>query len=355
MKKLILIIILLMCTGCFDYKEISDLAIVSAMGIDYVDNEYIVSMEVLNDSSNKESSTTDAFVECSKAKTLTEAIDKVSDKLPKRSSFTHMNLLILGNNILNNKLEDIIDLFLRNTYFRESFYIIGTKNKPDELLNNTSKDINVASDAITRILENMSYSTNANIIIDFQEFMNTYFKFGKDNTISNVVIKDKDFIIDGMIILDNLKYKATLDNEMAKMYNVLTNNFKRATFSKKYDEGYFTVGLSDGKIKISVSDKIYVKGSIEGRIIDNDPNFDIRNTKVIDKLNKDFTKIINDLSKELINYTKYYNSDILGLSNKYYQTKRIKDENIFKNLKIDANINFKISKKGLTYEIRNKK
>lgn len=353
MKKVILIIILLMCTGCFDYKEISDLAIVSAIGIDYIDNEYVISMEVLNDQ-EKESSTTKSFVKTATAKTLTEAIDKVSDKLPKQSTFSHMNLLILGNNIINNNLEDIIDLFLRNTYFRESFYIIGTTNTPEELLNNTSKDISVASDAITRILENMSYSTNANILIDFQKFINTYFKFGKDNTISNVVIRDKDFIIDGMFILDDLKYKTILDNEMAKMYNVLTNNFKRATFSKKYDNDYFTVGLSDGKIKISVSDKIYINGDIEGRIIDNDPNFDIRNTRVINKLNKDFTKIINDLSKEFINYSKEYNSDILGLSNKYYQAKRIKDEDIFTSLEVESNISFKISKKGLTYEIRNK-
>lgn len=348
MKKIILIIIILLCTGCFDYKEISDLAIVSSMGIDYIDDEYVITMEVLNDL-EKESS---AYIKTDSAKTLTEAIDKVSDKLPKQSSFSHMNLLILGKGIIENNLDSIIDLFLRNTYFRESFYIVGTNNTPEELLNNTSKDSKIASDTITRIIENMSYSTNSNIVIDFETFIKDYLDYGKDNVISNVVLDDKDFIIDGMFIFHNLKYQGTLDNDMAKMYNILTNNFKRATFSKEYDNKYFTIGLSDGKIDISIKDKIYITGNIEARILDNNPNFDIRDIETINMLNNDFKIIINDLAYSFVKNTQVYESDVLSLTSKYYQSTRIKNEDIFKNLDIVSNIDFKISKKGLTYDIK---
>ena len=55
MKKIILIIALFLLTGCYDYKEINNLGIISAIGIDYQDDEYNVTLEVLNDQADKDS------------------------------------------------------------------------------------------------------------------------------------------------------------------------------------------------------------------------------------------------------------------------------------------------------------
>ena len=50
MKKIILILLLLTLTGCKDYTEINDLAIVSGIIIDYVDNKYEITSElIIND------------------------------------------------------------------------------------------------------------------------------------------------------------------------------------------------------------------------------------------------------------------------------------------------------------------
>ena len=54
MKKIILIITLFFLTGCYDYKEINDLAIISAIGVDYQNDEYIITLEVLNDQTDKD-------------------------------------------------------------------------------------------------------------------------------------------------------------------------------------------------------------------------------------------------------------------------------------------------------------
>lgn len=55
-KILIIILTLLLCTGCFDYKEINDLAIINAIGVDYEDDEYVITLEILNDQIDKDSS-----------------------------------------------------------------------------------------------------------------------------------------------------------------------------------------------------------------------------------------------------------------------------------------------------------
>ena len=51
MKKiriLILILLLLPLTGCWNYRELEDLAIVSALGIDISDNDFDISVEAVN-------------------------------------------------------------------------------------------------------------------------------------------------------------------------------------------------------------------------------------------------------------------------------------------------------------------
>ena len=46
MKKIILLFILLLLTGCKDYTEINDLGIISGMIIDYKDNKYEITTEI---------------------------------------------------------------------------------------------------------------------------------------------------------------------------------------------------------------------------------------------------------------------------------------------------------------------
>ena len=47
-KLLILLIIPFILSGCYDYNELNDLAIISGIGIDYENEEYIVTYEILS-------------------------------------------------------------------------------------------------------------------------------------------------------------------------------------------------------------------------------------------------------------------------------------------------------------------
>lgn len=45
---IIVLITLIFLTGCWSRKEINELAITSALGFDYVDDQYVISTEILN-------------------------------------------------------------------------------------------------------------------------------------------------------------------------------------------------------------------------------------------------------------------------------------------------------------------
>lgn len=354
MKKILIIILtLLLCTGCFDYKEINDLAIINAIGVDYENDEYVITLEILNDQIDKDSSKITSYTKVGHGKNLTSAIENAADKLSKQLIFNHIKLMILSKSIIEEKFENIIDLFLRNTYFRENFYVISaTKNKPETLLNHTTNEAPIASTAITDTLESIRYSSNTNVLKKFDEMVEEVITYGIDTCFSNITLKDNEFIVDGMSIFNNYSYKSNLSNEYVKIYNLLTDNFDRPTYTINYDNLSFTTAINNGKINAEIkSGTINVTGNLMGRIIDNDPKFNIRDPKNLERIDNDFTNLLNKKIPEFIKVLQDNNSDILGITRNYYKKTRTKDKDYWLKLDIKSNIKFNINKKGLIYDV----
>lgn len=354
MKKILIIILtLLLCTGCFDYKEINDLAIINAIGVDYEDDEYIITLEILNDQIDKDSSKITSYTKVGHGKNLTSAIENAADKLSKQLIFNHIKLMILSKSIIEEKFENIIDLFLRNTYFRENFYVISaTKNKPETLLNHTTNEAPIASTAITDTLESIRYSSNTNVLKKFDEMVEEVITYGIDTCFSNITLKDNEFIVDGMSIFNNYSYKSNLSNEYVKIYNLLIDNFDRPTYTINYDNLSFTTAINNGKINAEIkSGTINVTGNLMGRIIDNDPKYNIRDPKNLERIDNDFTNLLNKKIPEFIKVLQDNNSDILGITRNYYKKTRTKDKDYWLKLDIKSNIKFNINKKGLIYDV----
>lgn len=354
MKKILIIILtLLLCTGCFDYKEINDLAIINAIGVDYEDDEYIITLEILNDQIDKDSSKITSYTKVGHGKNLTSAIENAADKLSKQLIFNHIKLMILSKSIIEEKFENIIDLFLRNTYFRENFYVISaTKNKPETLLNHTTNEAPIASTAITDTLESIRYSSNTNVLKKFDEMVEEVITYGIDTCFSNITLKDNEFIVDGMSIFNNYSYKSNLSNEYVKIYNLLIDNFDRPTYTINYDNLSFTTAINNGKINTEIkSGTINVTGNLMGRIIDNDPKYNIRDPKNLERIDNDFTNLLNKKIPEFIKVLQDNNSDILGITRNYYKKTRTKDKDYWLKLDIKSNIKFNINKKGLIYDV----
>lgn len=354
MKKILIIILtLLLCTGCFDYKEINDLAIINAIGVDYENDEYVITLEILNDQIDKDSSKITSYTKVGHGKNLTSAIENAADKLSKQLIFNHIKLMILSKSIIEEKFENIIDLFLRNTYFRENFYVISaTKNKPETLLNHTTNEAPIASTAITDTLESIRYSSNTNVLKKFDEMVEEVITYGIDTCFSNITLKDNEFIVDGMSIFNNYSYKSNLSNEYVKIYNLLTDNFDRPTYTINYDNLSFTTAINNGKINAEINNgSINVTGNLMGRIIDNDPKYNIRDPKNLERIDNDFTNLLNKKIPEFIKVLQDNNSDILGITRNYYKKTRTKDKDYWLKLDIKSNIKFNINKKGLIYDV----
>lgn len=354
MKKILLIIIMLLTlSGCYDYQEINNLGIVSAIGVDYKNDEYIITLEVLNDQTDKDSGKIKSYTKTGKDKVLAKALESAADLLSDQANYTHVKLMILSDTITDGRFDTIIDFFMRSTYFRENFYVISSMDTaPEKILNNTTDESPIASTSIINLLKSNNYSSNSSVLKTFDQIVEETLAFGKDTCFSNITLDDEQIKIDGLTIFDDYEYKTTLDNDYATIYNILSNNFYRPIISKYYDNSSFSVAISEGSSNIEIGDTINITGKLTGKIMDNEPNFEIRKLDVLASINEDFQIIINEKLKDFISILQEYRSDILFMSEKYYQQTRIKEKYFWVNLDINSDITFAINKKGLIYEVQ---
>lgn len=354
MKKIILIILLLTLSGCYDYKEINDLAIITAIGVDYKDEEYKITLEILNDQNDKDSGKIKAYTKTGSDKSLAKALEEAADSLSDQANYTHVKLMILSDTITDGKFQNIIDFFMRSTYFRENFYVISSMDtEPEKILEKNTDENPVASTAIINLLESQDYSSNSGVLKTFDQIVEETLAFGKDTCFSNITLDDEQFRVDGLSIFDKYEYKDTISNEFATIYNILTNDFYRPIYSKTYDDLYFSIAITEGKVKTSLDTKtIKLTGDLMGKIMDNEPNFIIRDLDVLKDLNSDFKKLINEKFTDFIGVLQENKSDILFFGESYYQKTREKSENFWIHLDIDSDVGFYINKKGLIYEVQ---
>lgn len=162
MKKIIFIICILLCCGC-DYIELNNLSIIKNIGITLEDNEYILYASIL-DEINEENIPSVKVISIKK-ETIKECFQELIIRSPKNIHYSHIDLLILGNNLKDNNLEEIFQYFLKNNKFRNDFLTISSFNV-EKLIKNTKYN------EIEEMIKNNAYSKI--IKIDIEEVIKDY-------------------------------------------------------------------------------------------------------------------------------------------------------------------------------------
>ena len=110
-KYLFLLSIILLFTGCSSYTELNELSIVDTLGIDYIDNKYYLVMNVIEGKLNDKDLEEEFTTYQTSGDTLEECFHEIYLQSPKRLYLSHIDLLVLTDNSINNKFMEIIHNF----------------------------------------------------------------------------------------------------------------------------------------------------------------------------------------------------------------------------------------------------
>ncbi|WP_158630031.1 Ger(x)C family spore germination protein [Cohnella sp. AR92] len=139
--KLLALLLLLSLTGCWDRTELNELSITSATAIDRKDDRWIVSYQVLIPSvvsgamGMKGGAQLPITVYSTEGPTIRETIYQSTLESPRTLFFSHNRVVIIGEELAKSGgLEELIDVYFRNSDSRETVAVLITKGEGRRIL-----------------------------------------------------------------------------------------------------------------------------------------------------------------------------------------------------------------------------
>lgn len=359
MKKLILLLIIpLFLTGCFDYHELNTRAIVSGMAVDYEEGEFLVTLEILNSKksdSEKESTDKSYYAEGS-GKTLSEAIQECNLKVSKDAYYSHLKVVVLSEQIAKEKMESILDYLLRNPNIRNIFIpVMAAENDASEIIKTISTANPVSSEAIQSLIETNKQSNNIALNIDFETFADAMLDKRKDAALNIIKKEGEELSLAGIAAFHGYKLATTLNVKESSTFNVLNNtseNHTLSTYCNKEEEKRININLyHNKKTKIEYEDnKLKVKSDLLAVIVEDECNYDFRDPNVYPEIEKLFDSVIKEEFKQLMEKLQKNQADILKINDSYYKSKR-KDLANWYELNVELETNLDVNKNGLIFKV----
>lgn len=364
MKRiLILLFSLFVLIGCSDYRELTDMAIASSIGLDIKDGNYNVIVHVLDAKKTGEKDVSPNIkIYESSGKTLHEALRKIVLESPQKLYVGHFNSFVISESFAKEGISKIFDFILRDSEVEKSFNLIVTKNNIDEIMNINNSDSNVPLQDISKSIDLSTNIEGSTSSITFDRFIESVMKIGIDPVLPVILIKDEDdkktISLDEQIaIFKDDKLVSYLNKDNTFIYNLLNNNLSSSVFSFKCDKSnYGSIEILDYSSNYYYDfdlNKIITEVDIVSSLSELNCNMNIENNKIMDEIEK---KIKNELSENINNFfneIKKSESDILGIEQYIYRNNYLfyeKNKNniseLLSNSEIDLNLNITIEQIG---------
>lgn len=139
MKMKLLVIILvsgLLLTGCWNQRELDDLALALAIGVDKEEDHYLFTAQVVNPSmvAGQEGgiARTPIMTYSAEGDSLFEAWRKLTKSAPRKMYFAHVRIVVLGEAMAKEGIIDLVDPVLRDHEFRTDYYLMVAKDEKAE-------------------------------------------------------------------------------------------------------------------------------------------------------------------------------------------------------------------------------
>ncbi|HQA58812.1 MAG TPA: Ger(x)C family spore germination protein [Acetivibrio sp.] len=376
LNRLLLIILvcqILLLSGCWSSHEVNTLGITVCIGIDKTENGYLVSMQILNpatiasDKSARESPIVIYSVEVSN---MAEVTGKIMLQLSRKINNAHLRLVVFGEDVAREGIENILDYLARNHEFRTDYYFAVAKNSTAKEILGILTPIETVPGVdmynSIKISEEEWASLKSMRII---ELINSIMADGKNPVLTGIEIEKNNKIdsnttavlerTDGYSLLklsdsgafNKDKLIGWLDENESKGYNYITGNVKRTLEDAQIDEAKITSTImkakSDTKVHLSENEpSIEVKIKIEQNIASIEGKFEISSKEQKRLLDEMFAVEIKSLCEKALNKAqKELKTDIFGFGETIHRKypkmwKKMKDnwDDIFPNLPVNITV-----------------
>ncbi|AZU61818.1 Ger(x)C family spore germination protein [Neobacillus mesonae] len=367
---LLLVFVIPLLGGCWNQRELTDLAFVMAIGIDKgTGNEkFDVTFQVVvpaNVSSGQNGGGggqgPPVVVYKSTGNNITAASRKATKKIPREIYYSHTSIVIIGEELAREGIMDVLDGFDRDPEFRTTTAVIVAKErKAEDLISILTNLDKLPMNRFTKTLEATEAMLGENIKVTIDDLLEGVTSSGKEPVLSGFILEGSPekgtspqninttkppamITADGLAVMKDGKLAGWLTHNHVRGAVWLMNKMKGTdidfNYNGKKDAISTTPYLSDTDIKITYKNgKPFANIKIETvfKLSEINTEFDNENPKKIDELEKLASAQIKKEVEDAIKQVQGYKADIFGFGERVHRS----NPKLWKKIKADWNNQF---------------
>lgn len=371
MRKISIILIVMLSllqTGCWNAREINELAFVLSMGIDKADNGFRVTAQIASpETYSKTPSGSGAgekprpfWMVSSTGKTIFEAIRNMASISSRRIFWSHIKVILISEQLARGDNLEIFDFFTRNPELRLRTLVAvasGEAGKFLEVVPEMEKDPGIY---LEKIIENENLTAKSYRIM-LKDFLEDYLDPNVGPVTSRVIL-DKSQLrpvlkTSGAYVFDGNKLVSSLNDEKTRGLLWIKNQADDSirVVNCPYDDKPTTLEIKKAKTSIkSYLDndvpRFTINVKVDAVLTEQSCTTDFNNREKLGELEKMLEQKIQSDIESTITTAKDLNVDFIGLSrtlhrqhkNEWHQISSKWDE-FFKNTEVTIAVKVNIN------------
>ncbi|MEH7118946.1 Ger(x)C family spore germination protein [Neobacillus vireti] len=340
-RLLLVMMTVMLLTGCWNRIEINDVGIVTAIGLDLVERDQILlSLQVAvpsklgptgASSGGKEKGT---FVVSGTGATVSEAYRNIQYKLSRRIFFSQSRVLLIGNDLAKRGISHIIDFHTRYQEPRINSFIMFTKGRASTIIKSAPNFESVSSEE-TKELARLGVGLEVTVM----DFLNMLLTEGLEPVAPQFTLESREVklknksnktqAINGAAVFNKDKLAGWMDKGEVRGVLWVRNEMKEGVITIKIPTekggGNVSFELVNSKTKIIPRYqkgvvKLTVQVTSEMNVIENDSKLELMEQTVLEGLQQKIEKQINERIQLAVDIAqKKYQSDIFGFGQAIYK------------------------------------
>lgn len=375
------VFICLILAGCWDKRELNELAIATAISIDKSDDKFHVAAQVVLPtelSMNGGTGSSPVTLYEATGESVNEAIRKLTKVSPRFIYLGHLRIVVISEEIAKEGIGTIVDFLSRGWELRSDYYLIVSKeSNAKEILNVQTALEKIPGNELFNILHTSEAHNASTIAVTFFNLKTNMQRVGKEGVLTGVqilgepsegsskgnietIVPKARIEFEELAVFKEDKLVGWLNEKESRGYNGVINQVKSSIGLISCPEGgniSVQVKKFNSKMKskkISNNPGIELKVDIVANLGEISCDIDLTKQETVKMLEKEFNKLVKgDMQKTIEVVQRKYQSDIFGFGATIYKQspeewKKLKEnwEEVFVELPVNIKVNTQLSHFG---------
>ena len=249
----LIMITLLFCNGCWDKKELNQLALAQVIAIDYKDGQYQTTLQLIIPGADQETvNSENLWTMTGSGTSVGETMQQIALAAPRELYLDHLNLVLLGEGVLEHDVTEALDYLVKENVLRRRTQLLAVAGDAGSLLMDSTDLAKMDIFYIDNLLKDQRRRVHGSDAIINAYYLSVQNGLSETMVIPQLILEPKtELRLDGAALVQNGTLVRWADHDWLSGYYWAVGGSEIMTLSEEH--GQIVVELDKRKCKWEIA------------------------------------------------------------------------------------------------------